>query len=265
MKKLHFNDKEFERVLLYSLKYAIGRRTYIVSLTTDYIRSHLPYLTQYTVDAMVNAIKEYSDSVYGKPYGMGDPCDEMEWSRLYKELSLIKDKKVKKKEVDFSNHNTSLMICSAIRYGRNSNDICALQEVIRLVIPYLSQIDDKDIMILYQDVSEPFYGTMIIGDDVIFYQQLLVELAKRNISLPYQYKVIGSWVSPLLGIPLDVPFQLKDEDETKYILLDEGFEYYSDSNIYRLMKPDLLLGLLQHKFVPVFCEDSVSSKQKNVS
>ena len=264
MGKIFFDDNQFGRILLYSLKYALGRRTYIVSTTASYIVNCLPNITQETIDSLVKYMKDFSDSVVGKKEAFGDRCDEIEWVNLYNKISSVKNNVPKKKEVNLSNRDTSLMICSALRYGRNNNDICALQDSIRLVIPHLKEFQDNDLLLFYQDVSEPFYGTLIIGDDVVFYQQLLNEIVHRNLILSnHHLKIIGSWLSPMLDIPLNTTFIINNDDTKKYVLTDDGFDIVGNNNYYLNTPKDLLLNLLTKKYTVTLCDSCVNAKNKN--
>ena len=51
-------NKEFETILIYAVRYAIGRRTYIPSLVIDYITPLLPYLSE-------DVLKLIADEIIG--------------------------------------------------------------------------------------------------------------------------------------------------------------------------------------------------------
>lgn len=70
---------DYEHMLISAVRYALGRRTYIVSLTVDYIINELPNLSRQCKQRMIDDIK--------KPLvGYGDNCDEKNWMRLLREL-----------------------------------------------------------------------------------------------------------------------------------------------------------------------------------
>ena len=87
-------DKSFEQMLISAERYAFGRRTYIVSDTVNYILSLLPFLSDWCVTILFNDIdREFEtakrcDNDYRH---FGDACDLVEWKKLYKELTIMKE------------------------------------------------------------------------------------------------------------------------------------------------------------------------------
>ena len=69
---------DYEHMLISALRYAIGRRTYIVEITVNYILSELPKLSDSCKHVMIDDIE--------KAYSLGDECDIQDWMRLLKEL-----------------------------------------------------------------------------------------------------------------------------------------------------------------------------------
>lgn len=75
---------DYEHMLISALRYALGRRTYIVSLTTDYIARQIPKLSGRCIDVMIHDIKN--------PYGgYGDPWDKTDWMCLLEQLEERKE------------------------------------------------------------------------------------------------------------------------------------------------------------------------------
>lgn len=71
---------DHEQIMVSALRYALGRRTYIVGLTCDYIHAHMLKLSRKCKLIMINDIEEQ------KLFGYGDLCDERNWMALLKEL-----------------------------------------------------------------------------------------------------------------------------------------------------------------------------------
>lgn len=71
---------DHEQIMISALRYALGRRTYVVSDTVRYISEHLDGMTDHCRNVMVRDIKEQSR------WGYGDPWDEKCWMLLLKTL-----------------------------------------------------------------------------------------------------------------------------------------------------------------------------------
>ena len=69
---------DYEHMMISALRYAIGRRTYIVEITVNYILSELPKLSDPCKHVMIDDIEN--------AYSLGDECDIQDWMRLLKEL-----------------------------------------------------------------------------------------------------------------------------------------------------------------------------------
>ena len=69
---------DYEHMMISALRYAIGRRTYIVEITVNYILSELPKLSDPCKHVMIDDIEN--------AYSLGDECDKADWMRLLKEL-----------------------------------------------------------------------------------------------------------------------------------------------------------------------------------
>lgn len=67
---------EYEHILISAVRYALGRRTYIVELTVNYVIKELPRLSDSCKKIMLDDITEH------ERFGYGDACDERDWMRL---------------------------------------------------------------------------------------------------------------------------------------------------------------------------------------
>ena len=69
---------DYEHMLISALRYALGRRTYIVELTRKYIESQMPILSDRCKDVMIKDIESQKN--------YGDECDREDWMRLLEKL-----------------------------------------------------------------------------------------------------------------------------------------------------------------------------------
>ena len=72
--------RDLKDIVCCSLRYALGRKTYITSLVSDYIIDHPELIDERVKDVMLKDIKEYLDrrNIYYKD----DECDYQSWLRL---------------------------------------------------------------------------------------------------------------------------------------------------------------------------------------
>lgn len=68
------SDKEL--IYLCAFRYALGRKTYIVSVITDWLKLHSNELCK---QAKLNMIKEINNPLRGS---LGDNCDKTKWFQL---------------------------------------------------------------------------------------------------------------------------------------------------------------------------------------
>lgn len=71
----------YEHMLISALRYALGRRTYIVSTTAEYIANEIPKLSEQCKNVMIQDIE-----VQERLGGCGDQCDKESWMWLLGEL-----------------------------------------------------------------------------------------------------------------------------------------------------------------------------------
>ena len=69
---------DYELILISALRYALGRRTYIVSITTHYIEKEIPTLSEQCKAVMIQDIE--------KARSYGDKIDKKEWMKLLEKL-----------------------------------------------------------------------------------------------------------------------------------------------------------------------------------
>lgn len=75
-------DDSFEEMLISAVRYALGRRTYIVSATVQYVKSHLPKLSDRTLQILERDIRQQPD--YGD-----ESIDKPEWMRILNDLQTV--------------------------------------------------------------------------------------------------------------------------------------------------------------------------------
>ena len=80
--KININgkDEDLSAMLLSAERYALGRRTYIVDWTCEFIRNNLHLILEKDKKVMIRDIKQQEE------YGYGDECDKEDWLRLLKIL-----------------------------------------------------------------------------------------------------------------------------------------------------------------------------------
>lgn len=81
----------YEHMLISALRYALGRRTYIVEMTCEYIEEQIPQLSNCCRDLMIKDIEEQES------FGYGDDCDRQDWMQLLKKLKMQKESNLNEK------------------------------------------------------------------------------------------------------------------------------------------------------------------------
>lgn len=80
-------DDDFQEMLVSAERYALGRMTYIVSLTVDYITPMIRNLDMKYINIMI-------DDITGHSYlGYGMDMDEEEWEKLLSRLCAEKERR----------------------------------------------------------------------------------------------------------------------------------------------------------------------------
>lgn len=72
------NQEDISAMMIGAERYALGRKTYIVSWTCEFIGNNLHLLTEKDKGVMIRDIEE--------AYDYGDDCDEVCWKTLLKKL-----------------------------------------------------------------------------------------------------------------------------------------------------------------------------------
>lgn len=81
--------KDYSTIIFCAFRYALGRRTYIVSTVANFIRDNLQYIQTRDIKLMIKEIEEknmtrsHRDMEYNE---LGDPCDVNVWLGLQRRL-----------------------------------------------------------------------------------------------------------------------------------------------------------------------------------
>lgn len=78
----------YEQMLISAVRYALGRRTYIVGTTCEYVLQELPKLSKECVKIMIMDIKKQGE------LGYGYECDRTDWIQLLHKLEMAKSNAV---------------------------------------------------------------------------------------------------------------------------------------------------------------------------
>lgn len=73
---MEVNESDMRGMLISSVRYALGRRTYIVSETCEWVKRYGPLLETPYRDIMIRDIEEQ------ERWGYGDSCDLERWMDL---------------------------------------------------------------------------------------------------------------------------------------------------------------------------------------
>lgn len=76
--EINGKQEDISAMLVSAERYALGRRTYIVSWTCEFISNNLHLLTEKDKDVMIRDIEE--------AWSYGDECDEECWKALLAKL-----------------------------------------------------------------------------------------------------------------------------------------------------------------------------------
>ena len=78
--KIRGKLEDISAMLVSSVRYALGRSTYIVNWTCEFISSNLHLITVKDRQVMIRDIKDQ------EKFGYGDDCDKTDWLNLLKIL-----------------------------------------------------------------------------------------------------------------------------------------------------------------------------------
>ena len=74
--------KDEELMLISAVRYALGRRTYIVSTTCNFVKSVQKKLSDNCINIIIRDIEETMDMYHRSGHLCGDACDERDWEKL---------------------------------------------------------------------------------------------------------------------------------------------------------------------------------------
>lgn len=81
-------DDHYELMLISAVRYALGRRTYIVAETARYVRGKLGMVKDATLVVLLHDIDErIAWSERSGMSGLGDECDRAEWMLLHEAIA----------------------------------------------------------------------------------------------------------------------------------------------------------------------------------
>ena len=88
MEKIELSQK-LELMLICAERYALGRRTYIVYETVNYLTHLLPKVSDWCITILTNDMKTEFDRAerIGNTRNFGDDCDYQDWVRFYDALT----------------------------------------------------------------------------------------------------------------------------------------------------------------------------------
>jgi hypothetical protein len=78
--EINGNKGDLSAMLVSAVRYALGRRTYIVNWVCEFIENNKHLLRDSDRKVIIRDIKEQ------EKYGYGDKCDEEDWMKLLKIL-----------------------------------------------------------------------------------------------------------------------------------------------------------------------------------
>lgn len=97
-----YQDDDFQLMMCSALRYALGRHTYMVQATAEYLADKLVYFSRKTLDVMLEDIKRYFTGTV--PLGYEHDCDIASWTDLNDRLSdEIKKRKDRNRDERTSN------------------------------------------------------------------------------------------------------------------------------------------------------------------
>ena len=74
--EINGNAEDLSAMLLGAVRYALGRQTYIVNWTCEFITKNVHLLTEGNKQVIIRDIKQQEE------YSYGDKCDKEDWLKL---------------------------------------------------------------------------------------------------------------------------------------------------------------------------------------
>ena len=81
-------DRDLKDIVISALRYALGRKTYITGLTSDFIINNPSLIDERVKKVMIKDLEEYF--AYRDCYYNDDECDYQSWLKLYEFLGGLK-------------------------------------------------------------------------------------------------------------------------------------------------------------------------------
>ena len=78
--KINGTIEDISAMLVSAVRYALGRKTYIVGWTCEFITNNLHLLTKANMKVIIRDIEEQAE------FGYGDKCDKEDWLKLLNTL-----------------------------------------------------------------------------------------------------------------------------------------------------------------------------------
>lgn len=78
-----------EQILICAVRYALGRRSYIVGIVAEYVVVKRKQLSKECRSIIIKDIKEDFDYYHGRGATCGDECDEHTWEWVLQELKEV--------------------------------------------------------------------------------------------------------------------------------------------------------------------------------
>lgn len=84
---MEFNDRDAETLMICSVRYALGRMTYMPSMVQDIIAGKIHQLSENCLKVLIDSIETHGGLGQHNPAAYGDPYDYRNWMNF---LSKIK-------------------------------------------------------------------------------------------------------------------------------------------------------------------------------
>ena len=82
-----------EQILLCAVRYALGRRSYIVGVVAEYVAVKRTALSEQCVNLIIRDIKEELERYHRAGQTLGDDCDERTWINLQRVLESMRERR----------------------------------------------------------------------------------------------------------------------------------------------------------------------------
>lgn len=80
-----------EQILICAVRYALGRRSYIVGTVAEYVNSKKNELSKNCINIIIRDIKEQLEFCHKMNMTCGDEIDERTWNNLLKALEEVRN------------------------------------------------------------------------------------------------------------------------------------------------------------------------------